>query len=128
MIEEKKMKKTILAVLLCLPLAASAEYMDVIGFKLLDGCSFEKYMEIVNDFNSDWGDANGYNARVAMPIQNDDLVTMYWLGTTKDAATFGKVWDTWRDALSNPDSIEAKLWARFQECEINLDRSGYDIY
>lgn len=122
------MKKTILALLLCLPMAASADYMDVIEFNLLDGCSFEKYMGIVNDFNSDWGEANGYKARVAMPLQNDNLVSMYWLGTTKDAATFGKAWDTWRDALSNPDSVEAKLWARFETCSINLGRSGYDVY
>jgi len=115
------MKRIILALLLCLPMAASAEYMDVI-------CSFEKYMEIVNDFNSDWGEANGYRASIAMPLQNENLVSMYWLGTTKDAATFGKAWDTWRDAQSNPESVEAKLWARFQACEINLGRSGYDIY
>ena len=122
------MKRIILALLLWLPMAASAEYMDVIEFKLLDGCSFEKYMDIVNYFNSDWGEANGYTARVAMPIQNENLVSLYWLGTTKNAATFGKAWDTWRDALSNSDSVEAKLWARFQACEINLARSGYDIY
>lgn len=122
------MKKIILALLLGLPLAASAEYMDVIKFELVDGCSFDKYMEIVDDFNSDWGQANGYMARVAMPIQNENLVSMYWLGTTKDAAAFGKVWDTWRDALGDPKSTPAKLWARFQACEINLSRTGYDIY
>jgi hypothetical protein len=49
---EKKMKNIILALFLCLPMAASAEYMDVIEFKLLD-------------------------------------------------------------AQSDPDSVEAKLWARF---------------
>ena len=128
MIWETTMKKLILALLLCIPMAASAENMDVIEFKLLDGCSFEKYMEIVNDFNSDWGEANGYKASIAMPLQNENLVSMYWLGTTKDAATFGKAWDTWRDAQSNPESVEAKLWARFQACSINLGRSGYDIY
>jgi hypothetical protein len=85
-------------------------------------------MEIVNDFNSDWGEENGYKASIAMPLQNENLVSMYWLGTTKDAATFGKAWDTLRDAQSDPESVEAKLWARFQACSINLGRSGYDIY
>lgn len=122
------MKKTILALLLCVPIGASAEYMDVIEFKLNDGCSFDKYMEIVKDFNSNWGKANGYTSRVAMPLQSDDLVSMYWLGTTKDAASFGKAWDTWRDALSVPDSTPAKLWERFQACSVNLGRWGYDIY
>lgn len=122
------MKKMFLALLLFVPMAASAEYMDVIEFKLLEGCSFDKYMEIVNDFNNNWGKANDYTSRVAMPLQNENLVSMYWLGTTKDAATFGKAWDTWRDGLSDPDSTPAKLWERFQACSANLGRWGYDIY
>ncbi len=122
------MKKMILALLLFVPLAASAEYLDVIEVKLNDGCSFDKYMEIANDFNSKWGEANGYTSKVAMPLQNDNLVSLYWLGTTKDAASFGKAWDTWRDALSDPDSTPAKLWARFQACSTNVGRWGYDIY
>jgi hypothetical protein len=121
------MKKMILALLLCLPMAASAEYMDVIKFELSEGCSFDEYMEIVNDFNK-WGGDYGYSASVAMPLQNENLTSMFWLGTTKDAATFGKAWDTWRDALSDPDSTEAKLWSRFQACSVNLGRWGYDIY
>lgn len=122
------MKRITLVLLLLVPMVTSAEYMDVIEFKLNEGCSFNKYMEIVNDFNSDWGKANGYTSRVAMPLQNDNLVSMYWLGTTKDAAAFGKAWDTWRDALSDSNSTPAKLWARFEACSTNLGRSGYDIY
>ena len=122
------MKKMILSVLLFLPMAASAEYMDVIEVKLLDGCSFETYMQITNDFNNDWGKANNYTSKVAMPLQSDNLVSLYWIGTTKDAATFGKAWDTWRDALSDPDSEPAKLWARFQACSVNVGRWGYDVY
>ena len=122
------MKKYILALLLLLPMTASAEYMDVIEFKLNDGCSFNKYMEIVTDFNSKWSEALGYTASVAMPLQNDNLASMYWLGTTKDATTFGKVWDTWREALNDPKSTPARLWERFQECSVNLRRSGYDVY
>ena len=121
------MKKMMLAALLCLPMAASADYMDVIEFKLLEGCSFEQYMEIVNDFN-EWGKEYGYSTQIAVPLQNENLESMYWLGTTKDAATFGKAWDTWRDALPDPESTPAKLWARFQACEVNLGRWGYDIY
>jgi len=122
------MKKIFLALLLCLPMTALGEYMDVIEVKLLDGCSFDKYMQIANDFNKEWGMANNYSARVAMPIQSDDLVSFYWLGTTKDAATFGKAWDTWRDAQSDPNSKPAKLWARFQACSVNVGRWGYDVY
>jgi hypothetical protein len=109
-------------------MAASAEYMDVIEVKLLEGCSFETYMQITNDFNNEWGKANNYTSKVAMPLQSDDLESFYWIGTTKDAATFGKAWDTRRDALSNPDSQPAKLWARFQVCSVNVGRWGYDAY
>ena len=82
------MKKTILSLALLVPMAASAEYMDVIEVQLNEGCSFNQYMEIVSDFNSDWAEAIGYKARVAMPLQNNNLVSLYWMGTTKDAATF----------------------------------------
>lgn len=121
------MKKVILALLLFMPVGASAEYMDVIEFKLVEGCSFATYMEIVKDFNV-WGKANGYTSKVAMPLQNENLESMYWLGTTANAAAFGKVWDAWRNSLSDPDSTPAKLWGRFQECSVNLGRWGYDIY
>ena len=122
------MKKTILSLALLVPMAASAEYMDVIEVQLNEGCSFNQYMEIVSDFNSDWAEAIGYKARVAMPLQNNNLVSLYWMGTTKDAATFGKVWDAWRDGLSDSKSKPAKLWDRFQDCSVNLSRQGYDVY
>ena len=122
------MKRIILALFLCLPMAASAEYMDVIEVQLNEGCSFNQYMDIVSDFNSDWGEAIGYKARVAMPLQNSNLVSLYWLGTTKDAATFGIVWDAWRDGQSDSKSKPAKLWGRFQDCSVNVSRQGYDVY
>ncbi|MFZ2508988.1 MAG: hypothetical protein WAW79_11025 [Steroidobacteraceae bacterium] len=53
---------------------------------------------------------------------------MTWLGRSANAATFGKAWDAWRDALSNPDSVPAKLWVRFLKCGVNLNRSGFDTY
>ena len=113
---------------MALPAVAAADYVDVIEFKLNEGCSLEKYMEIVRDFNSQWGVNNGYKAEVLAPIQSQNLVSMYWLGRTKDAATFGKAWDVWRNALADPNSVPSKLWARFGACETNLSRRGYDTY
>jgi hypothetical protein len=101
------MKRIFLAIVFFVPMSVSAEYLDVIEFEMLEGCSFDKYLEIVSDFN-DWGDDYGYSA--------------------KDAATFGKAWDAWRDALGDPKSSPAQLWARFQECTQNLGRWGYDVY
>ena len=121
------MKKIIIAAILLLPFQVSAEHMDVIQFKLNDGCSFEKYMAIVADFN-EWGKAYGYQTKIAYPLQNDDLVHMYWLGTSANAAAFGKAWDAWRDAQADADSVPAKLQARFSACETNMTRTGYDIY
>lgn len=121
------MKKLIAVALLSLPLSAAADHLDVIAFKLNEGCSFATLMEIVADFNQ-WGKRYGYQAEVAMPLQNEDLETMYWLGRSADAATFGKAWDTWRDALADSSSEPAKLATRFGDCSTNLRRYGYDVY
>ena len=121
------MKRILLIAFLSLPLPALADHMDVIEFNLADGCSFSKYMEIVADFN-DWGNDYGYHAEVAMPIQSDNLVSRFWLGRSADAATFGKAWDVWRDAQSDPKSTPAMLQARFDDCSDEIGRRGYDIY
>ena len=121
------MKRLLASVMLLLPLSAMGDHMDVIEFKLLEGCTFPQYMEIVNDFNK-WGKGYGYNAEVAVPLQSDNLTSMFWLGTTANAAAFGKAWDAWRDALDDSNSEPAKLWARFSACSKNLSRNGYDIY
>lgn len=121
------MKRLLVSVMLLLPLSVFGAHMDVLEFELKDGCSFSTYMGIVNDFNS-WGKEYGYEAKIAVPLQSEDLTVMYWLGTSADVATFGKAWDTWRDALNDPNSTPAKLSARFTECSDNISRQGYDIY
>jgi hypothetical protein len=119
----------ILAILLfVLPAAAAADHLDVIELKLKEGCSFDKYMEIVKDFNTQWGASNGYKAEVLVPIQSHNLESMFWVGRSKDAASFGKAWDTWRGELANPNSVPSKLMARFGVCETNVGRRGYDVY
>jgi hypothetical protein len=122
------MKKILILALLSLPIPASADYMDVIQFELNEGCSFSQYLEIVNDFNEQWGKKHDYQTEVAVPLQSDNLVSMYWVGRTEDAATFGKAWDAWRDELEDPDSLASKLSARFEACETNQSRRGYDVY
>jgi hypothetical protein len=122
------MKTFVLTLFLSIPMIASAEYLDVIESKLVDGCSSDKYLKIVNDFNKEWGMKNGYTAKIAMPLQSSNLESIFWLGTTKDAATFGKAWDAWRDAMSDTNSVAAKLQARLNQCDVNLARRGYDLY
>jgi hypothetical protein len=113
--------------LLIMPVTSIADYVDVIEVKLKDGCSFSSYLAIAKDFNV-WGKANGYTAEVLMPVQASTLDKVFWVGRTANAAAFGKAWDAWRDALSNPASEPAKLWARFSACSTNVGRSGYDVY
>jgi len=127
-LEETIVKIFALTLLLFIPMTASAEYLDVIESKMVDGCSSDKYLMIVKDFNKEWGMKNGYSAKVAMPLQSDNLGSIFWLGTTKDAASFGKAWDAWRDAMSDSGSVAAKLQARLSQCTLNVSRRGYDLY
>lgn len=121
------MKKILLAAFLLLPINAVAEHMDVIEFKMLEGCSMDKYMAIVQDFNK-WGEDYGYQAKIAFPLQSHNLTSIYWLGMSANAAAFGKAWDAWRDAQADSDSVPAKLSARFGECSENLGRRSYDVF
>jgi hypothetical protein len=123
------MRKIIFSVLLCAPLMALAAsaHMDVINMEFQEGCSMDQFMGIVSDFN-EWGADYGYHARIAMPLQNDDLGSFYWLGESADAATFGAAWDAWRDALANADSVPAQLQTRFEACVNENSRTGYDVY
>jgi hypothetical protein len=122
------MKKLLIAAACLLtPATASAEHWDVIAFEMTGKCSFEKYLGVVADFNA-WGADHGYQAKVAQPLQSDNLTTYFWVGTTADAATYGAAWDAWRDALADKNSTPSKLWVRFQECSTNMQRTGYDVY
>ncbi|MEO1136702.1 MAG: hypothetical protein AAFW68_08840 [Pseudomonadota bacterium] len=106
---------------------ASAEHWDVIAFEMTGKCDFAKYMEIVDDFNV-WGADYGYVAKVAMPLQSDNLTTYFWVGSSADAAAFGAAWDAWRDGLADSNSTPSKLWVRFEECSTNMQRRSYDVF
>lgn len=104
-----------------------AEHKDVIGNKFKEGCTLAEYMPIVADFNK-WGAGYGYKAQIFFPLQNDDVETFYWVGTSKNAATFGAAWDAWRDAQSDSNSTPAKLQARLDACSTNTSRNSYDAF
>lgn len=122
------MRKLFWIALLCLPLNAFADHIDVIEVKLHEGCSLSDYLAIKNDFNANWGSKNGYKAEVLVPIQSQNLVSLFWVGRSANAAAFGKAWDQWRTDLGKPDSVAAGLWARFEACGMNMSRRGYDVY
>jgi hypothetical protein len=122
------MKKFIAIFLLALPIGAAADHLDVIDLKLKEGCDITKFVQIAHDFNTQWGASHGYHADVAVPLQSGDLESMRWLGRSKDAATFGKAWDTWRTESMDANSVAGKLAARFEACSINTARRGFDVY
>ena len=106
---------------------ANAEYFDVIAMQMKPSCTLQKFRGVIGDFNK-WGAKYGYSAKFAVPVQDQDLTTSFWVGTTKNAATFGAAWDAWRDGQADGNSVPAKLQARFNECVTNKIRSGYDVY
>jgi hypothetical protein len=110
------------------PLCASADHLDVIQFKLKEGCTMDGYVAIKNDFNAQWGKSHGYLAEIASPVASNDLTSQYWIGRTASAEAFGKAWDVWRSELSDPKSVAAKLNERFQKCSTEESRRSYDIY
>ena len=122
------MKKILLMILTILPIGAVADHFDVIEVTLNEGCSVPTYVAIKDDFNKQWGAKNGYQSEVLMPIQSNNLTSLYWVGRSDNAAAFGKAWDQWSKDLMDPDSAASKLWARFLECSTNVGRRGYDVY
>lgn len=114
--------------MLIIPVSAIADHIDVIEVQLKEGCSVNEYVAIKDDFNSMWGSKNGYRSEILMPIQSQNLISLYWVGRTSSAAAFGKAWDQWRTDLGDPKSAAAKLWARFEACSTNMSRRGYDVY
>jgi hypothetical protein len=122
------MKKIIAIALLALPMCAAADHLDVIDFKLKEGCDVAKFVQIAHDFNTQWAATHGYHADVAVPLQASDLESMRWLGRSKDAATFGKAWDAWRTETADPTTVAGKLNARFGACSTNTARRGFDLY
>lgn len=122
------MKYLIIAAALLMPTPALAESLDVIQIKLKSTCTLPTYLGIVTEFNTTWGKAHGYTARIAVPLHSNDLTIIAWMGSTTNAESFGKAWDAWRDAQRDPNSTAAKLQARFNDCGENVTRRSYDVF
>ena len=123
------MRRVLALALLVLPLTAhAAGHMDVIQVSLDEDCSLGEYVAIKDDFNASWGQQNGYLAEVVVPLQSDDLQSVFWVGRTANAAAFGKAWDTWRTETADSKTTAGKLQERFDECSTNTSRNGFDIY
>jgi hypothetical protein len=119
------MKKLMLLLVLALPTASHADYLDIISSKLNAGCTMEKYLQIVQDFRAQWADARGYKVEILFPAQSRDVNTFYWVGRIANAEAFGKGLDAWSAAQADENSGPAKLMARFRECSSSESRAGY---
>jgi len=122
---ENTVKRLLAALLLTIPVVAAADHSDVIEFKLT--CDFDEYMAIVRDFNA-WGKDHGYQTEIAIKHFHPKPDTLIWAGRSANAKAFGKAWDTWRNALSDPESVPSKINARFAQCSDIVSRRSYDVY
>ena len=122
------MKRLLLAMLIIAPVSVLADHIDVIEVQLNEGCTVAEYVAIKDDFNDQWASKYGYQSEVFVPIQSNNLISLYWVGRTANAAAFGNAWDVWSKDLTDPNSIASKLWARFLDCSTNVSRRGYDVY
>ena len=113
----------LLAMLAC-PLIASADYIDVIEFKLKENCTMTKYMDIVKDFNALY-EPKGYKAEIMSPFYSSNLESFIWVGRTKDIETFGKGSNAYGNAAADANTAEGKLSARFRDCTTSIARRSY---
>lgn len=97
----------------------------MIEFQIKDGCSTEKYMAIVNDFNEKWAAKHYYRSEVFFPVQSNNLESVYWVGRSSSTAAFGAAFDRWIKDLTDENSLASKLSERFAECSENLGRRSY---
>ena len=115
------MKKLLIFALFCIPTISWADHVDVIPAILKEGCTLQTYLANVADFNKDWGSKHAYQVEVLVPMQGNDMVTLYWLGRSENAAAFGAAFDAWSAEVTDPNSTAGKLMARFTECSEPFD-------
>jgi hypothetical protein len=120
-----EMKKTMALLLLAVPAVACADYVDVLSAKPKEGCSVATLQLIVKDFNETWAKEGTYKAELLVPMMSQDVNTVYWVGRTKDAETFGKGLERWRREAMDANSVAGKLSARMSQCVNWGSRGGF---
>lgn len=111
--------------LLLAPTLASADYLDVITNRLTANCSMDQYAKVVDEFRGVMTSQKySYTVEIVVPFIGNDLDSLFWVGRTKDLATFGSESDRWAKALMDAKSPEAKINQKLNECTTNVSRSG----
>lgn len=121
-----RFRTALLAVaLLVSPLAARADYVDVITNKLLPGCSLGQYLGLVDEFRA-LMKAQKYNYRVEtiVPFSGPALNEIYWVGRTANLAEFGQESERWEIAVAKPGTPENAWNTKSLACSETLRRTG----
>jgi hypothetical protein len=107
------------------PQVAKADYVDVITNKLTTSCTMEQYLSTVQEFRGVMtSQGYTYTVEILAPVTSPDLNNVFWVGRTKDLATFGVEYTKWLNALGKAGSPEAKVNAKLNKCATNVSRSG----
>jgi hypothetical protein len=111
--------------ILCLPLYAAADALEVFEIKLKEGCGVEKYQAIVGDFNAYYKDKD-YQVELLLPIHADiPEGTVIWVGRSPSNEALGSGLDHYVAEMTKDDSAVSKLQARFEECGSTTSSSSY---
>ena len=110
--------------ILAAPLAASAQYIDAISSKLVGGCTLDQYLDVVEQFRGVMKSGGySYTVEIMQPLTGE-LGVIWWVGRTKDLATYGTEYTRWEKALSTAGSPEAKVNTKLTACAENVSRQG----
>ena len=122
------MQKIILTTLMIsISTFVSAAYKDVIKMKLIEGCSAEEIVELKEEFMKVMKEKNyDYSAEVWTPVfSNETSGYVYWVGTAPDLADFGPEFTRYFNEVSKGNTQESKIEAGFDECRVEISRSGF---
>jgi hypothetical protein len=90
--------------LLAVPLGASADF---------------------NDFNTYYKD-RGYQTEILLPLHSDQVGTLFWVGRSPNAETFGRAYDHWQAEVVKDGSTVSRLSERFGKCTTGVSRFSYE--
>ena len=126
----KKIKTMIISftILMSVPFYTFADHLDVIQMEFNQGCNFIQLLAMKKDFNSKWAKDYDYKVELLMPVQSNDLKSIFWVGRSSDAVAFGKAWEAWVSDLGKSGSVAAKLSARLEKCSTSMSRRSYGAY
>jgi hypothetical protein len=106
------------------PQVARADYLDVITTRLGD-CTLEKYMSIVEEFRAVMVQQKyPYKVEIAVPLINNEMDVVYWVGRSPDLAAFGEGYTRWAREIGKSGTPEARVNEKLNTCGANVSRSG----